>query len=288
MNSPSSLNRRRFLQASLLGSAALAGIPCPGEAVADVTKPPQDRMHGLKLGITSYSLRKFNLDQAIAMTKQARLKYISLKDFHLPLKSTTAEREEAHEKIEAAGLILMGGGVIYIKNQPDEIRNVFEYAKDAGMPTIICSPDPEALDAIEQSVRQYNQRIAIHNHGPTDKRYPSPLDVMRLIEKRDARMGICMDVGHTVRIGQDPVAVIEQCSTRLYDFHIKDVTQTDPQGKEVEVGLGVIDIVAVLKALVKINYAGHLALEYEPDPEAPMPGIIASCAYIRGALAAMD
>src|SRR5258708_1374281 len=182
----------------------------------------------------------------------------------------------------------MGGGVIYMKNIEPEIRKDFEYARNAGMATITCSPDPEALDTVEKMAKEYDLRIAIHNHGPGDKRYPSPLDVLRLVEKRDARMGICMDVGHSVRVGDDPAPTIRRCARRLYEFHMKDVTAATPQGQATEVGRGVIDIVAVLGALIGIKYAYHVALEYEPHGDAPMPGAIESFAYIRGALAAME
>ena len=130
-------------------------------------------------------------------------------------------------------------------------------------------------------------RIAIHNHGPTDKKYPSPLDVLRLVKDRDNHMGICMDVGHTVRIGEDPVPVINQCASRLYDFHMKDVTAAARDGKPTEVGRGIIDIVGVLRALVRIRYSHHVALEYEAKADAPMPGIMESLAFMRGVLAAI-
>jgi sugar phosphate isomerase/epimerase len=179
----------------------------------------------------------------------------------------------------------MGGGVIYFKNNEEEIRNVFEYAKDAGMATIVCSPDPDALDNVEKMVKKYDLKIAIHNHGPTDKKYPSPLDVMRLVKDRDQRMGLCMDVGHTVRIGVDPSDAIHQCANRLYEFHMKDVTAATPQGKPTEVGKGVIDIVGVLKALVNIKWPYHVALEYEVKADDPLPGVMESFAYMRGILA---
>jgi len=153
------------------------------------------------------------------------------------------------------------------------------------MATIVCSPEPEALDTVEKFVREYNLRIAIHNHGPGDKRYPSPLDVLRMVKNRDKRMGVCIDVGHTVRIGEDPVAAIEKCSSRLYEFHMKDVTAAKADGKTLVVGNGVIDIPAVLKALLKLKWPYHVALEYEPDAEDPMPGVLQSLAYIRGVLA---
>ena len=287
MNSSNVINRRGFLQSSLLGSAALAAAALPTPLLAGATKAERDPFHGLKMGVTTYTFRKFPLDQTIAMTRQAGVKYISLKDVHLPMKSTREQRNQVRKKIEDAGLVLMGGGVIEIKNNETEIRNVFEYAKDAGMATIVCSPAPEALDAVEKMVKEYDLRIAIHNHGPTDKRYPSPLDVLRMVKDRDARMGACMDVGHTVRIGEDPVVAIEKCAKRLYEFHMKDVTAATAKGTSTEVGKGVIDIVGVLKALLKIKFQYHVALEYEANGDAPMPGVLESFAYMRGVLAAV-
>src|SRR5258708_1983824 len=161
MKNSQRVNRRRFLETGLLGSAALAtaGMPlrsgaaasdtpvvpaappttlptAPMALIASPTKVPRDPWRGLKVGVTTYTLRDFTLDQAIAMTKQAGVSYISLKEVHLPLKSTTEQRHEARKKVEDAGLVLMGGGVIYIKNNDEEIQNVFEYAQDAGMPTM--------------------------------------------------------------------------------------------------------------------------------------------------------
>ncbi len=281
-----SFNRRRFLQAGLLGSTALT-TTLATKVFAGPVKSSRDPFDGLKLGMASYSLRKFNLDQAISMTKEAGVKYLCLKDVHLSLKSTPTQCEEARKKIEDAGLVVAGGGVIYMKNNESEIRAVFEYAKNAGMPTIVCSPDPDALDTVERFAKEYNLLVAIHNHGPTDKKYPSPRDVLRLVKDRDQRMGICMDVGHTVRIGEDPVAVIGDCAARLYDFHIKDVTAPSPAGAPIEVGKGVIDIVGVLRALVKLKFPHHINLEYEANADSPMPGILGSYAYMRGVLAAI-
>jgi inosose dehydratase len=283
----SSLNRRSFIKAGLVASGTLASLSTLSLRAA-VAKSPQEPFHGLKVGLTTYSLRKFKLDQALEMTRAAGVKYISLKEVHLPIKSTKAEREEAAAKVRDAGLILMGGGVIYFKNIEADIKNVFEYAAQSGMPTIVCSPEPEALDTVEKYVKQHNIRIAIHNHGPGDQRYPSPLDVLRLVKGRDERMGVCMDVGHTVRIGQDPVQAIEKCASRLYEFHMKDVTAAEADGKSTTVGSGVIDIPRVLQALVKLKWPYHVALEYEANGDNPMPGITESFAYMRGVLDSMS
>jgi len=291
MKSMDAISRRRLLGMGLAGSAAVAAAAflktSPAEAAAAAAAAAGDPFKGLKVGIASYSLRKFNLDQAIAMTKEAGVKYICLKDMHLPFKTTAAERKAARKKIDDAGLILMGCGVVTMANKEDAVKEVFEYAKDAGMPTIVCSPDPEAMDTIEKMVKQYDIRIAIHNHGPGDKKYPLPGDVLKMVKGRDPRMGVCMDVGHTARMGQDPVAALKECAPRLLDFHMKDVTEATAKGGSVEVGKGVIDIKGVLKVLLDVKFPYHVALEYEAKADAPMPGIIESFGFIRKTLASL-
>src|SRR5437773_11808808 len=98
------------------------------------------------------------------MNQEAGMKYNSIKDVHLPLKSSKAEREAVRKKIEDAGLVLMGGGVVYFKNDEAEIRRAFVYAKECGMPTLVCAPEPQSLDKVEAMAKEYDQRIAIHNH----------------------------------------------------------------------------------------------------------------------------
>jgi len=280
------IDRRQFLKTSL-GSTAIAAVAHRTAWAAPAGKSGRDPFRGLKAGIASYSFRKFTLDQTIAMTREVGVRHLTLKSFHLPLESTAAQCREARQKIEAAGLVLMGGGVITLKNKEAEIRRAFEYARDAGMPTIVCSPDPAALDTVEKFAREFNIRIAIHNHGPGDKLYPLPQDAFNLVKDRHELMGICMDVGHTVRIGGNAVEAIQHCASRLYDFHIKDVSAATPKGVEVVLGKGVIDIPAVLKALLKLKFSGHFALEYELEPENPLPGIQACFAYMKQALAAL-
>ncbi len=289
MKTANAFDRRRFLQTSLLGSTALAAAvtALPGLVRADVTKPERDAFDGLKLGIASYTYRKFSLEAALAMTKEAGLKYINLKDMHLPLKSTTEQRQAVRKQVEDAGLTLMGGGVIALGKEEADIRAKFDYVKDAGMPVMVCTLDPESMDLVEKVAKDYEIRLAIHNHGPGDKHFPSPHDVFAAVKDRDKRLGLCMDIGHTVRIGQDPADAAIKCASRLYDLHLKDETLAKPAGKPTEVGRGVIDIVGLFKALLQIKYSGHAGLEYEAKEAAPQPGVLESVAYMRGVLAAL-
>jgi inosose dehydratase len=279
------IDRRKFIQTGLLSAAGVSSVTASEWATPNAAS--KDPYRGLKMGVASYSLRKFSLDEAIVMTQKLGVRYITLKDCHLSLKSSRAERQEARRKADAAGLVLMGGGVVYMKNDEAEIRNAFEYAKDAGMPTIVASPEPLALDKLDKMVNEYQIRVAIHNHGPGDEKYPAPQDVFNQVKNHDPRIGLCIDVGHTVRIGDNPVDAIRKYSSRLYDLHFKDVTAATPSGECIELGKGVINVVGVLKALLDIHYLHHVALEYEINEDNPLKGMAECFGYARGVLAAL-
>ena len=193
---------------------------------------------------------------------------------------------KAAAKVKEAGIVLYGGGVITMRNE-GQVAGAFEYAKAAGMTTIVGVPMPEVLPLVNEKVQEYDIQVAIHNHGPGDKVYPTPESAYEKIEGLDKRLGLCIDVGHTIRIGADPIRSAKLYSDRLLDVHIKDVTEASPKGKELEVGRGVIDIPRLLRTLVKINYEGVVAFEYEKDPTAPLAGLAESVGYVKGILAAI-
>jgi sugar phosphate isomerase/epimerase len=190
------------------------------------------------------------------------------------------------EKVKAAGLDLYGGGVITMRKE-EEVDQAFEYAKAAGMRTIVGAPVPDVLPLVDQKVKQYDIAVAIHNHGPGDKIYPTPESIYEKIENLDPRIGLCMDIGHTLRIGADPVADAERFADRLLDLHVKDVSAAAPEGQTVEIGRGVIDIPALMRTLIKIDYSHVASFEHEKDENDPLAGLAESVGYIRGVLAAI-
>ncbi|OGU34386.1 MAG: xylose isomerase, partial [Ignavibacteria bacterium GWB2_35_6b] len=240
----------------------------------------------LILGMASYSLRNFSLTQAIEMTKRLGLKKISLKDMHLPLASSKEEIKKAVTEINNAGLELYAAGVIYMTNK-DEVDRAFEYAKDAGIKIIVGVPEHELLSYVEQKVKEYDIKIAIHNHGPNDKKYPTPESAYEKIKNMDSRMGLCLDIGHTMRSGVDPSEPLEKYFNRIFDIHLKDESEATEKGSTVEIGRGVINIQKFLKTLVKLNYNGTVAFEFEKDKEDPLPGLAESLGYVKGVLAEM-
>jgi sugar phosphate isomerase/epimerase len=215
------------------------------------------------------------------------VKYMTFKDVHIPRTDPPETTRALRAKIEAAGITIMGGGTINMPNNPDQIRKDFVYARHAGMPLIYASPDPAALDFIETMVKEHDVRLVIHNHGPEDKWWPAPKDAYDAVKARDKRLGLCIDIGHTIRTGTDPVQACVDCRDRLYDMHVKDLKVKTDRDSQVEVGRGVLDFPGLFRTLLKIGYTGQVGLEYEIKADNPLPGMQESLAYMRGVLAAI-
>ncbi|MFH1717757.1 MAG: TIM barrel protein [Planctomycetota bacterium] len=277
-------NRRQFLQLAGIGAAASLTVASGSLAQNRRSTGRRAGKPQFELGLASYTLRKFDLDQTLAMTKRVGLKYICFKSMHLELDSTPAQIEATVAKVKEASLILYGGGVISMKNE-GQVNQAFDYAKAAGMKVIIASPSPEMLPLVDKKVRQYDIKVAIHNHGPGDETYPTPSAVYKRVKDLDKRIGMCHDIGHTKRVGGDPIAETVECADRLHDVHIKDVSAATAKGSAVEIGRGVIDIPLFLRTLVKIKYDGIVSFEYEKDADDPLAGLAESVGYINGVLA---
>jgi sugar phosphate isomerase/epimerase len=272
------LNRRGFLAAA--GLAGLGGAPARGTA--------EESSSGIKLGVASYSLREYSRALAIRCIKELRTPYVSVKEFHLPYRSSPEELESGRKEFDRAGLtIVSGGNITLAKDDPDDIRRYFEYAKLCGMPMMVCAPTHSNMGTIEKFVKEYNIRIAIHTHGPEDKQYPTPQSVLEVVRNMDPRCGLCMDVGHSSRAGANVVESITEAGSRLFDMHMKDLRTFEPHATQCDVGEGIMPVVAIFKQLQKIGYQGCVNLEYEINGDNPLPGMKNSFSYMRGVLAGM-
>ena len=277
------LSRRAFF-GTTAGAAAWTAV---GRAAGASDTAPAASPGALKLGVASYSMREFPLDKALEMAKTLGVKYMTFKDVHIPRTDPPDTTRALRAKIEAAGITIMGGGTITLPNDPVQIKKDFEYAKNAGFPMIFTAPDPAALNTIEEMAKTYDIKVAIHNHGPEDKHWPRPQDAYAAVKSRDKRLGLCIDVGHTLRTGTDPVQACREARDRLYDVHVKDLAVKTDKDSQVAVGRGVMDYPALFRTLIEIGYQGQVGLEYEINAKDPLPGMIESIAYMRGVLAAL-
>jgi sugar phosphate isomerase/epimerase len=285
MSKESTVSRRDFIHSSALVAAALAA---PSSVWASTPAPPPgEEAAAIRLGLASYTLRNFSRAQMIGFMKQLNVLALNAKDVkdHLPM--DPQQEAAALADYAAAGIKLHAAGAIYFtKDEDADIRSKFEYCKRAGVGVIVAGdPAPETLPRIEKFVKEYDIRIAIHNHGPEDKLWHSPLDVLRAVKDMDPRIGCCIDVGHTVRAGTDLVQAIHEAGPRLLNVHMKDLTNFESKESQVAVGDGIMPVRKMFEALIATKYQGFVDLEYEIHPDDPMPGVIASFAYMRGVLA---
>jgi sugar phosphate isomerase/epimerase len=279
-----SLSRRDFVRSTALAATAFA-VPNHVFALAN-DYPSPDGTSPIHLGLASYTFRNFNRAQLIGFLKQLHMSEVNLKDVKDHLPSDPQRENSALADYAAAGIKPHAAGTIYFEKDEDaDIRNKFEYAKRAGISVIVAGdPAPATLPRIEKFVHEYDIRFAIHNHGPEDKLWHSPLDVLQAVKGLDPRIGCCIDVGHTVRAGTDVVQAIHEAGSRLFNVHMKDLTNFQDMESQVAVGEGKMPVPKMFQALAAIGYKGFVDLEYEIHPDDPMPGVIASFAYMHGVL----
>jgi sugar phosphate isomerase/epimerase len=287
VSKPETVSRRDFIRSGALIATTFAAPTSFSSSFQE--QASSDYASPIRLGLASYTFRSFTRAQLIHFMKQLNVFDLNAKDVkdHLPM--DPEQEAAALADYAAAGIKLHAAGAIYFQKDEDaDIQSKFEYCKRAGIGVIVAGdPTPETLLRIEKFVKQYDLRLAIHNHGPEDKLWHSPLDVLKAVKGMDPCMGCCIDVGHTVRAGTDVVQAIRQAGARLFNVHMKDLTNFESKESQVAVGDGIMPVRKMFEALIAIKYPGFVDLEYEIHPDDPMPGVIASFAYMRGVLAGM-
>ena len=278
-------SRREFLKTAALGTAAMA---LPAAKVAHAAAEPIATAAGIRLGVASYSLRELGRAETIAAVNALRARYVSIKSFHLPYESSPEELTAGRREFEDAGLVIVGGGVITLQQEDDDdICSYFDYARTCGMPLMVIAPTRATLPRIERFVREYDIKVAIHNHGPEDAHFPGPRDALPTIQDMDPRVGLCVDLGHTTRTGVDIVEALAQAGDRVLDVHVKDLRDLMDRDSQCIVGEGAMPLPAIFRQLVAMDYSGYVNLEYEIDASDPLPGMQRSFAYMRGVLAGL-
>lgn len=287
MSNKSALSRREFVK---VGAGAAATATVGSKLFRSEKSLGAPEPTAIRLGIASYTFRNFTRAQTIEFLQKLNIGDLNTKDTkdHLPM-DAVAEIKALGDYV-SAGIKLHAAGTIYFDKDDDaDIRGKFEYAKRAGIGVIVAGdPAPATLPRIEKFVKEYDIKFALHNHGPEDKLWPSPLDVLKAMKPMDPRMGCCIDVGHTVRAGVDVVHAIHEVGPRVFNLHMKDLTTFTDKESQVAVGQGKMPVKKIFDALESIKYGGFVDLEYEINEKDPMPGVIESIAYMRGVLAGIS
>ncbi len=257
-------SRRQFLIAS---SAAAVGASLPRVASAA-------NDHGFKLGIQLYSLRGFKIDQALKYASELGFEQVEFYSGMLATDASPDEIKATRKKVADLGMSISAHGVNRLTKDAGANRKIFEFAKSLGIPTITADPDPDSFDNLDELVKEFDIRIAIHNHGPRH-RYNKAVDVLNAIEGHDERIGACADLGHYIRSGQGATEVIRLLQGRLYGIHLKDFAEMKDKSEGVILGKGHLDVEGVFRALTAVGFPenGAISLEYEENPKDPIDDI---------------
>lgn len=269
-----SLPRRTFLTA---GAAIAASA---------VTRPARAAPPVPVLGIQIYSLRGFPVDVALQHVHDLGIKAVEFFPGMFPITDDAAAIAAMRQKLADLGLTISGHGVNRFTADAAANRRLFAFAKAAGIRTITADPDPDSFASLDELVKEFDVRVAIHNHGPRH-RYNKAADVLAAIEKHDDRIGACADLGHFIRSGERPVDVIRLLAGRLYGVHLKDFAEMQDATKGVILGKGHLDVDGVFAALARAGFPadGALSIEYEENPQDPIADLRACVAAARAGLA---
>jgi len=272
------LTRRTLLNAC--GLAACGSLLRQTPATAAAARP-------FELGIQLYSLRGYPVAEALKHAKELGFEAVEFYPGMFPIAASAEQIADIKKQVADLGLRISAHGVNGFGKDAAANRKVFEFAKAVGVGILGCDPTPESFASLDELVREFDIRVAIHNHGPKH-RYNKVVDVLRAIEGHDERIGACADLGHFIRSGENPVEVIRLLKGRLYGIHLKDFAEMQDKTKGVILGKGHLDVPAVFAALEQVQFPadGALSLEYEENPKNPLAEIRECLDVARTALAA--
>ena len=262
----------------LLTLAALLSLTLP--AKAQLVSGPRG-YDDFKIGVAGYTYRSYDIDQTLAFLQSMEVKYLSVKDWWLPLDSTKEQMDAFKAKCREYGVNPYILGPIYMRSEAD-VDRAFAYAERYGADVFIGVPTYELTDYMIKKVKETGIKVAIHTHGPDGQPFPNIQTVVEIYKDPSLGIGCCMDLGHSVRMGEDIVKDIKKYKDWIYDIHIKDESAASKAGQTWEMGRGVMDFRPIVKVLRQIKYKGVVSLEFEKNGNNPHPGVAESIGYLRG------
>jgi len=282
-----SLSRRRFLALSAAASAGATWFDAPQILRAANLADSKDAWGGFPVGVQSYSLRNFSLEEAVRHLQGMGVHYVELFSKHLDPNGTPEQDAAVKKLLEAADIKISAHGVNGFSKNHEANKKVFDFAKRIGFKTITADPTADAFESLDKLVAEYDIRIAIHNHGP-GARYDKLAGLQAAIKGHDKRIGACVDCGHYIRSGEDPVKCVLELGDRVYGVHMKDEKESNTRASSnVVIGKGHLDVVGLFKALRQVKFPadGALSLEYEANPMNPIDEMKACLDVAKEAIA---
>jgi sugar phosphate isomerase/epimerase len=277
-------SRRHFLAA---GSAAAAVAWFQQPSLAALLRDNDPEYYGgLPVGIQSYTLRNFKVEDAVRHIEGLGLRYVEMFGAHLSPSASADKLAETKKLLEKGKITVNAHGVNAFSKDHDANRKLFEFAKRAGFRNLTADPAPDSFDSLDKLCAEYDIRICIHNHGP-GHRYDKLTDVQKAVKDRHKHIGACIDTGHVLRSDEDPVKWARELGPRVFALHLKDVKERKASTFDVVIGTSHLDLVGMFKTLKEIKFPadGSLSLEYESNPANPIDDVKQCLTAAREAIA---
>ena len=271
------LSRRALLTSGLAAASALA---VGGRLATGATLParPDGDYGPFKVGLQSYSLRHYDLNEALRKTKGLGLHFWESYSKHTP--PDPAKAFGYKNLAGMMGVAINGFGVSSFSKNHDANRKYFEFGKALGVHYLSADPDPDAFDSLDKLVEEYGIAIGIHPHGPGAK-WVKIDQIAAAIKDHNEKIGVCLDTGHFLRANEDPIRAVDVFGKRIYGVHLKDVK--DAKTFTI-LGKGDLKLGEFFQALVKQKYNYTMALEYEESESDPIADIEQCLTSIKDAL----
>ena len=261
---------------------ALIAVACAALPFARAASTPQKSADsGPKLGLQTWTCRNMEFDQVVAFAVKHGITQVQFIGKHLDPKGTKEETLRKKAILDQHGLTAYTFGVNGTSMDKEANRKLFEFAKLIGAKIIVVEPRNLAeWDNLEELVKEYDLKLAIHNHG-TGSVYGDPATVKGILAKRDKRIGVCLDVGWVTAAGFDAAEVFRGYGDRVYDIHFKDkTTETDAKGKaapvDTELGKGKANYAGLFAEIKKSKWSGVMAVETDHKGFAEDPNRLVS------------
>jgi sugar phosphate isomerase/epimerase len=236
---------------------------------------------GPELGLQTWTCRNMTFDQVVAFATKHGLTKLQLIGSHLDPLAPPAESLRKKAVLEQHGLTAYSFGVNGAGTDKEANRKLFEFAKLMGMKVIMIEPlFRSAWDNLEELVKEYDIKLAIHNHGKGTV-YGDPATIKKILATRDHRIGVCLDIGWVTAAGFDAAAVFRDYGDRVYDMHLKDKTvATSVDGKivavDTEIGQGHSNYAGLFAEIKKSGWSGVMAIETDSKAFAEDPNRLVS------------
>jgi len=287
------ISRRNFiaLGGMVIGSMTAACARKESPAPAQSYEFSEDIPYaGFRMGVQTWCFRDSkSLDTVIDYLHSLGLAHVEIApSVHLPVETPLEEVKAAGEKFAAAGITVDSFGVVQISNDEQSCRQIFEYGKTLGVMNISVFPEYDALPLLDRLCGEYGIPAAIHNHGPEDKLYAKPEMFREHLAGVSERVGLCVDTGHYMRSGVNPLEVIDEFADRVIGVHLKEMyLDENDRWVDLVVGRGKLDLQTLAGKLKAIGFKGSFSLEYESEPENPVPPLRECLAEFKKACAGL-